>query len=113
VLLAIWLALDGDVSLIVGVITVRVIILPTYEYHNGGYIKTVTNRITIGSLQNVRQFSFRTTPAGFRLQMKMTGSISLIQPPSGQTIMIMRGLALAYLLWRKLCSISGYLRLLY
>ena len=87
--------------------------LPICEYHNGGYIKTVTNGITIGSLRNVRRFSFGTTPAGFRPQMRMTGSISLVRLPSGRTIMIMRGLALAYLLWRKPRCISGHLRLLY
>jgi hypothetical protein len=75
--------------------------LPTCEYSNGGCIKIATNLIIIGSLQNVRLSSSRTTPADSPLWMKRNGLISLVWPTSGQITMIMRDLALAYLRWRR------------
>ena len=86
---------------------------PICEYRNGTCIKTITNLITIGSLQIERKPSSATTPAGSPLQTRRIGSIFLVRPPSGRTIMTTRGLALAYLLWRKPRYTSGHLRLPY
>jgi hypothetical protein len=47
------------------------------------------------------------------LKTRRTGSISLVRPHSGQTIMTTRDLALAYLPWRKPRFTSGHSRSLY